>query len=64
MYTGVSGFKDTSILCKPRYNSLEHYAIVKDGGTYTYYVNGVKTACTSNTYIGGGVEINNDKIKF
>lgn len=64
LYTGVSGFKDTSILCKPRYNSLEHYAIVKDGGTYTYYVNGVKTACTSNTYIGGGVEINNDKIKF
>lgn len=64
LYTGVSGFKDTAILCEPRYNSLEHYAIVKNGSTYTYYVNGVKTACTSSTFIGGGVEINDDKIRF
>lgn len=63
-HTGVSGFSDTSILCEPHTDCLEHYAIVKNGETYTYYVNGVKTNCTDEHFSGGGVVIRDSVIRF
>ena len=46
-------------------DSLEHYAIVKSGGNYSFYVNGVETSCLNpDTYIGDGIQILDSGIRF
>lgn len=65
IYTGASGFSDSSIYCPSRIESLEHYAIVKSGGDYKFYLNGVETSCTDiDTYVGDGIRIDDSGIKF
>lgn len=64
LYTGASGISGESILCRPRTKSLEHYAIVYDGGSYSYYVNGVLTSCEPDNFIGGGITISDSEIRF
>lgn len=60
LYSGASGFSNSDIYCTPHYGDFEYYALVKNGGSYTYYVNGVSISCSSDSFRGGGIEITGD----
>ena len=64
-YSGASGFPNENFMLYPKYDTFERYAIVKNGNSYTYYINGVKnTIITSSNIKGSGIEVTSLGVKF